>query len=122
MSLMSFIQTDDDEEQPDPGKKYYGKYRGTVISNVDPMAMGRITVMVSDVSSLLPTTWAMPCLPGTGLQQGVYALPLPGSGVWIEFEQGDPDFPIWVGGYWGPGEVPTSALLAPPTDHQRHTG
>ena len=96
-------------------QKFYGKYRGMVISNIDPMQQGRLMVQVPDVGGLIPGTWAMPCVPIAGIQNGMFALPIPGSGVWIEFEQGDPDFPIWVGGFWGSAaEVPALALLTPP--------
>lgn len=96
-------------------QKYYGKYRGMVISNIDPMQQGRLMVQVPDVGGLIPGTWAMPCVPIAGIQNGMFALPIPGSGVWVEFEQGDPDFPIWVGGFWGSAaEVPALALLTPP--------
>jgi uncharacterized protein involved in type VI secretion and phage assembly len=95
--------------------KYYGKYRGTVINNIDPMQIGRIQVMVPDVSGLLPTTWAWPCLPITGKQMGSFMVPQVGSGVWVEFEQGNPDHPIWVGGFWGMvAEVPALALAGIP--------
>jgi uncharacterized protein involved in type VI secretion and phage assembly len=95
--------------------RYYGKYRGTVLDNVDPLQMGRLVVQVPDVSNVLPSTWAMPCLPFAGIQSGFYAVPDIGSGVWIEFEQGDSDYPIWVGCYWGSAaEVPALALAAPP--------
>jgi uncharacterized protein involved in type VI secretion and phage assembly len=97
------------------GQRYYGKYRGTVINNVDPMQMGRIQVQVPDVGGVIPSTWAMPCLPVTGLQNGIFTLPLIGSGVWVEFEQGELDRPIWVGGFWGSAtEVPTFARAVPP--------
>jgi uncharacterized protein involved in type VI secretion and phage assembly len=96
-------------------QKYLGKYRGTVLNNIDPMQQGRLQVQVSDVASLLPTTWAMPCLPFAGQQNGMFVLPMVGSGVWIEFEQGDSDHPIWVGGFWGrTAEIPAMALAAPP--------
>lgn len=96
-------------------KKFYGKYRGTVINNIDPMLIGRIQVMVPDVSSFIPTSWAMPCVPVAGIQNGMYAVPIIGSGVWVEFEQGDPDYPIWAGCFWGSAaEVPAMARLAPP--------
>jgi uncharacterized protein involved in type VI secretion and phage assembly len=96
-------------------KKYYGKYRGTVVNNVDPMLKGRLLVTVTDVSNIVPTSWAMPCVPFAGLQNGMLALPVIGSGVWIEFEHGDPDYPIWVGCYWGSAaEVPAMAQLVPP--------
>ena len=96
-------------------QKFYGKYRGTVLQNVDPQQMGRIQVMVPDVSGLLPSSWAMPCVPIAGKLSGVYVVPQIGAGVWIEFEQGDPDYPIWTGGYWGiAAEVPTLALAGNP--------
>ncbi len=95
--------------------KYLGKYRGTVVSNVDPMQQGRITAMVPDVLGDTPCTWAMPCLPVAGQQMGVYVVPPVGAGVWIEFEQGDPSFPIWVGCWYGStAEVPPQALAGPP--------
>jgi hypothetical protein len=77
--------------------KYFGKYRGVVLNNVDPMQMGRLMVEVPDVTGLAPSSWAMPCVPIAGIQNGMVALPIIGSGVWVEFEQGDPDYPIWTG-------------------------
>ncbi|MEA2820333.1 MAG: hypothetical protein QOJ86_2337 [Bradyrhizobium sp.] len=97
------------------GRKYYGKYRATVINNIDPMQIGRIQVIVPDVSNIIPTSWAMPCVPVAGIQMGVYTVPPIGSGVWVEFEQGDPDYPIWVGCFWGTAaEVPALARMVPP--------
>ncbi len=96
-------------------EKYYGKYRGVVINNLDPMQMGRIQVQVPDVSNLVPTSWAMPCFPFTGKQMGLFALPQIGSGVWVEFEQGNPDYPIWSGCWFGSAaEVPALALATVP--------
>jgi uncharacterized protein involved in type VI secretion and phage assembly len=96
-------------------EKYYGKYRGTVVNNVDPMMIGRIQAMVPDVSGFSPSSWAMPCLPISGINTGVFGVPAMGAGVWIEFEQGDPDHPIWVGGYWGSAaETPKLSNMVPP--------
>jgi hypothetical protein len=101
--------------QPATQHRYYGKYRGTVINNIDPMQTGRIMAMVPDVSNVVPTSWAMPCVPIAGIQSGVFMVPVVGSGVWIEFEQGDPDYPIWSGGWWGSAaEVPALALAGVP--------
>jgi uncharacterized protein involved in type VI secretion and phage assembly len=95
--------------------QYFGKYRGMVLQNVDPMQMGRIIVQVPDVSNVLPSSWAMPCVPFAGVQSGFFAVPAIGSGVWVEFEQGDPDYPIWTGGFWGSAaEVPALALATTP--------
>jgi hypothetical protein len=96
-------------------KRFYGKYRGTVVNNLDPEQLGRIQAIVPAVSNVVPTSWAMPCVPMAGKEQGVYMVPQLGAGVWIEFEEGDPDKPIWVGGYWGSvAEVPKLALAPPP--------
>jgi len=96
-------------------KRYFGKYRGTVLNNIDPLQMGRILVIVPDVSSVSPSSWAMPCLPVGGIQMGIFAVPVVGAGVWVEFEHGDPDRPIWTGCYWGSvAEVPATALFSPP--------
>jgi hypothetical protein len=95
--------------------EFLGKYRGTVVSNVDPLQQGRLQIQVPDVAGLTPATWAMPCVPIAGINMGMVALPMIGSGVWVEFEQGDPDHPIWVGCYWGSGlEMPKMSLSASP--------
>ncbi len=94
---------------------FIGKYRGTVINNVDPLQIGRIQVIVPDVSNVMLSGWAMPCVPVAGIQMGMYTVPVIGSGVWVEFERGDPDNPIWVGGFWGTAaEVPALARIVPP--------
>jgi uncharacterized protein involved in type VI secretion and phage assembly len=98
-----------------PLQKFYGKYRGTVVNNVDPEQKGRIQALVPDVSNVALTSWAMPCLPVGGIQMGMFTVPPIGAGVWVEFEQGDPDYPIWVGSYWGSAaEVPALAKTVPP--------
>ena len=82
-------------------RQYFGKYRGMVVSNVDPMQIGRLLVQVPDVLGPIPSSWAMPCLPFTGKQMGMWCLPQIGAGVWVEFEQGNPDYPIWSGCWYG---------------------
>ena len=95
-------------------QKYFGKYRGVVINNIDPMQMGRLMVQVPDIS-IIPSTWAMPCFPVTGKQMGVWVLPVIGSGVWVEFEQGNTDYPVWVGCFPGSAaDVPALALAGNP--------
>src|ERR1035441_5126711 len=95
--------------------KFAGKYRGTVLNNIDPMQMGRIMVQVPDVSNVLPSTWAMPCVPFAGAQSGAFHVPPIGASVWVEFEQGNSDYPIWSGCFWrSAAEVPALALAAPP--------
>jgi uncharacterized protein involved in type VI secretion and phage assembly len=96
--------------------RHYGKYRGTVINNVDPEQLARIQVMVPDVLGTTPSAWALPCVPLAGMQMGMYLVPLVGSAVWVEFEKGDADLPIWSGCFWGaPGQVPALGLTGNPS-------
>jgi hypothetical protein len=62
-------------------QRFFGKYRGTVINNIDPMQLGRIMAQVPAVSQLLPTSWCMPCLPLAGTGSGVSFVPQLRSGV-----------------------------------------
>ena len=81
--------------------RFYGKYRGLVINNIDPAQIGRIQAQVPAVLGEVASSWALPSVPAAGIQAGCFILPAIGSQVWIEFEQGDPDYPIWTGGFWG---------------------
>ena len=105
----------EDADDGGTGKRFYGKYRGTVLQNIDPERRGRLMVQVPDVLGPLISSWAMPCLPFAGPQMGTYIVPSVGSDVWIEFEGGDSDYPIWVGCSWGSlPESPTTAHLTTP--------
>jgi uncharacterized protein involved in type VI secretion and phage assembly len=93
---------------------HLGKYRGVVTNNQDPQMKGRIKAKVPDVLGDLESGWAMPCAPFGGKRLGFFALPDEGAGVWIEFEHGDPEYPVWTGCWWGSkdemipaGEAPT---------------
>ena len=99
------------------GRKFYGVYRGTVVNNIDPLQTGRIMATVPDAGGVIPSTWAMPCVPFAGKQMGAYMVPQIGSSVFIQFEAGDPDRPVWMGGWWGDvAEVPALALAGVPGD------
>ncbi|MGA9772086.1 MAG: phage baseplate assembly protein V [Blastocatellia bacterium] len=87
---------------------YFGKYRGVVSDNSDPTSRGRLKVRVPSVLGELEL-WAMPCVPYAGKGVGFYSLPEPGTGVWVEFEAGDPSYPVWTGFFWADGELPDSS-------------
>lgn len=86
--------------------RHYGKYRGIVTNNQDPKNLGRIKARVPEILSDVETGWALPCAPYTGNGSGVYAVPEPGAGVWVEFEAGDVSRPIWSGCWWGENQLP----------------
>jgi type VI secretion system (T6SS) baseplate-like injector VgrG len=93
--------------------RFYGKYRGMVVNNLDPTSRGRLQAMVPEVLGEIPTGWAEPCAPYAGPLAGFFAVPPPGAGVWIEFEAGDTSRPVWVGGWWGVAEVPMKPMGVP---------
>ncbi|HEX4274626.1 MAG TPA: phage baseplate assembly protein V [Bryobacteraceae bacterium] len=90
---------------------FFGKYRGTVSDTNDPTTRGRLKVKVPSVLGDLEV-WAMPCVPYAGSQVGFFTLPDTGTGVWIEFEAGDPSYPVWTGFFWGDGDLPSEATGA----------
>jgi uncharacterized protein involved in type VI secretion and phage assembly len=87
--------------------RFFGKYRGAVTSNDDPNAIGRVKVRVPAVLGDLEA-WAMPCAPYAGDGMGSYTVPDVGTGVWVEFEAGDPSYPIVSGTFWGDGQLPSN--------------
>jgi hypothetical protein len=95
-------------------QRYYGKYRAKVLDNVDPLGLGRILPEVAAFRGSM-LNWAMPCVPYAGADVGFYAIPPIGANVWIEFEGGDPNYPIWSGCFWDEGEVP----LEPPVPERK---
>jgi uncharacterized protein involved in type VI secretion and phage assembly len=88
------------------GGRFYAKYRATVVDNNDPIARGRLKVRVPAVMGETDV-WALPCLPLAGPGMGAYLMPEIGAGVWVDFEDGNPSFPIWSGGFWGDDQAPT---------------
>jgi hypothetical protein len=93
--------------------RFYGKYRGIVLNNIDPLQIGRLQAMVPEVLGEIPSGWALPCAPYAGTGSGFYAIPPIGAGVWIEFEAGDTSRPIWTGAWWATGEVPMNEQATP---------
>jgi uncharacterized protein involved in type VI secretion and phage assembly len=81
--------------------EFYGKYRGIVTDNEDPNRRGRLRVRVQDVLGDQESGWALPAVPYAGDGVGLYLIPPVGTFVWVEFEHGDPDYPIWTGCFWG---------------------
>ena len=87
--------------------RHYGKYRGVVADNLDPRKLGRLKLRVPEILGDVETGWALPCAPYTGDGSGAFAVPAPGALVWAEFEAGDVSRPLWTGGAWSAGKLPT---------------
>ena len=97
-------------------RQYFGKYRGRVENNRDPFQKGRVQISVPDVLGDSTLSWAIPCVPYAGPGVGLFAIPPQGANLWVEFESGDPDRPIWSGCFWDPedpnDQVPASPAIA----------
>lgn len=90
--------------------RYFGKYRGHVTNNADPDNLGRVKAQVPRVLNNVETGWALPAfIYGGATDQGFFAVPDTGAGVWIEFEGGDLSYPIWTGTWFTSGDIPESA-------------
>ena len=92
-------------------RTFFGKYRGQVAGNIDPMQLGRVQITCPAVLGDGRLGWAMPCVPYAGPGVGLFALPPVGANIWVEFEAGDPDYPIWSGCFWGVGDVPAMPAI-----------
>ena len=97
---------------PAPRNQFFGKYRGTVVDNVDPEGLGRVLAFVPAFAGS-KLNWALPCVPYAGPEVGFFAIPPIAANVWIEFEGGDPDYPIWTGCFWEKLEIPLALELSP---------
>ena len=97
------------------GSGFYGKYRGTVESSLDPLGQGRVQVKCPAVLGDGTMSWAMPCVPYAGDGVGLFMVPPNGTNVWVEFEGGDPDKPILGGCFWGVAQAPA----VPPVEQMK---
>lgn len=94
--------------------QFFGKYRGKVAATKDPLHLGRVQVQVPAIFGAERTSWALPCTPYAGKDIGFFTIPPVGANIWVEFEGGDPDYPIWSGCFWGEDELPVVAKVAEP--------
>lgn len=99
-------------------RRFWGKYRGKVATNKDPLHLGRIQVTVPAIFGEGRLSWALPCTPYAGKNVGLFMIPPLDANVWVEFEGGDPDYPIWSGCFWGQNELPQNARVEDPAKVQ----
>ena len=70
-------------------------YRGIVVENDDPENKRRLKLQIPQVLNSAITEWAWPVEPSNLELES----PEIGQGVWVMFEGGDPNFPVWLGSF-----------------------
>lgn len=88
--------------------EYFGKYRAKVQNVNDPEKRGRIRVLCPKVLGNSVSNWCEPCVPVAYNFGGDFAVPKVGETVWIEFEAGDVNKPVYTGGWWAKNGAPLS--------------
>ena len=71
--------------------RYYSNYRGFVINNEDQLNCNRLQLRVPDLG---------------GKDYGCQILPRKGDMVWVSFENGDMDYPVWQFASYAKNEKP----------------
>lgn len=67
-------------------------YRAIVADNRDPAQQGRLKVMIPALSGSAISDWIWPVIPVEP-----ESAPDAGGQVWVMFENGDQDVPVWIG-------------------------
>lgn len=88
---------------------YYGKYRAKVVDVNDPEKRGRIRVMCPKVLGEAKSAWCEPCIPVAYDLGGDFAIPKLNEFVWVEFEEGNSNKPLYTGGLWSTNKSPSSS-------------
>ena len=88
--------------------QYYGKYRAKVVDVKDPEKRGRIRVMCPKILGGAKSAWCEPCIPVAYDLGGDFAIPKINEFVWVEFESGNPNKPIYTGGLWSKNKSPST--------------
>lgn len=88
--------------------RYYSSYRGFVVDNADPLGLQRLLLVIPEVSQdRTYAYWAIAKGVYYGEGYGMQLVPQKGDLVWVEFEHGHPEVPIWTFGHPGNKEMPT---------------
>jgi uncharacterized protein involved in type VI secretion and phage assembly len=92
---------------------HHGKYRGRVVSNDDPLGLGRVQISCPALLGSGRQSWALPSLPYAGPGVGLFLVPPVDADIWVEFEGGDLDRPVWTGCFWSSSDdVPADPAVA----------
>lgn len=87
-----------------------GFHRGIVSNIEDPEQRGRIKCLIPDVlGKEVESAWCEPCVTVAYDRGGDFCLPNVKETIWIAFEDGNPNKPIYMGNWWQKGMTPLGA-------------
>lgn len=96
-----------------PASAFNASYLATVVSVKDPDNRSRVQVALHNFDGLADQdapVWARVALPFAGENRGAFMLPDVGDEVLVSFVNGDPRYPVVVGGLWN-GASPAPETL-----------
>lgn len=97
---------------PTPGR-FPGTYLAQVVSVSDPTNQGRVQVKLLSFDAAPnqdAAVWARVAVPFAGNNRGAFLIPDVDDEVLVSFVNGDPRFPIVVGGLWNGRDTPPEQL------------
>lgn len=81
------------------GVNYFGTYRGTVVATNDPLNLKRVRLKIPKLFGESWTKWSDPSAPTLiGTAPSTVTVPAVGTVVFVMFENGDTDYPVWLSG------------------------
>ena len=90
-------------------KEYFGVYKGVVCNIKDPEKRGRIKVTCPEVlGATVESAWCDPCVPVAYDGGGDFCIPHIDETVWLMFQGGDSNKPVYFGGWWQKDKTPFS--------------
>lgn len=89
---------------------YSGLYKGIVSNIDDPEKRGRIKCLIPDVlGDRVESAWCEPCVPVAYDYGGDFCLPQLNETIWLAFEKGNSNFPVYLGNWWQKEMTPLGA-------------
>ena len=95
-------------------KALAGMYRGTVVSVDDPENRYRVLVCVPSVTGEYAAGWAEPCFQYCADTEGDCFLPVVGDTLWVMFEEGKLNRPVWIGNWYSTAKAPPPITILVP--------
>jgi uncharacterized protein involved in type VI secretion and phage assembly len=105
--------------------RYHGKYAGVVTDNGPPPSGAHRGQVTADVPGILEETadgssnQALKVFAAPALPPGFFFVPEVGDTIWVEFVNGDINYPIWTGVWYAAGAAPQTADDSAPTQDQK---